>query len=116
MQRGRHAFRDHPRAKAAGSSLGYAAVEDQLHLSRIAEVEILVDYFLEEGPASQRPVQHLGQRELRLQDRDIVKPTGLTICFSERMRQQAQPFTQHDQSSPLIVRRRYVASGARQRS
>ena len=89
MQRGRHAFRDHPRAKAPGSSLRYAAVEDQLYLPRIAEVEILMDYFLKEGTASQWPVQHLSQRELGLQNRDIVKPTGLTICFSERMRQQA---------------------------
>src|ERR1700687_4951705 len=94
MQRGCHTFRDHPRAKAPRSSLADAAVEDQLHLPGIAKVEILMDHFLEEGPASQRPVQHLSQRELRLPDRDVVKPTGLTICFSERMRQQAQPFAQ----------------------
>src|SRR5215213_3327684 len=94
MQRGGDAFRDHPRAKAPRSSPGYAAVEDQLHLAGIAEVEILVDHFLEEGAASQRSVQYLSQRELSLQDRDIVKPAGLTICGSERMRQQAQPFAQ----------------------
>src|SRR5215210_1477262 len=94
MQRGRHAFRDHPRAKASGSAFSHSPLEDQLHLTGIAEVEILMDYFLEEGAASQWPVQYLSQRELRLQDRDIVKPTGLPICLSERMWQQAQPFAQ----------------------
>src|SRR5215210_810799 len=94
MQRGRHAFRDHPRAKASGSAFSHSTLEDQLHLTGVAEVEILMNYFLEEGAPSQRPVQHLSQRELSLQDRDIVKPTGLPICGSERMRQQAQPFAQ----------------------
>src|ERR1700730_8138050 len=93
MQRGCHTFRDHPRAKAPRSSLGDAAVEDQLHLPGIAKVEILMDHFLEEGPASQWSVQHLSQRELGLQDRDVVKPFGLTICFSEGMRQPGRPFS-----------------------
>src|SRR6185436_15617970 len=94
MQRGRHTFGDHARAPAPRSSFRDAAVADQLHLSGIAEVEILMDDFLEEGAASQGPVQYLSQRELGLQDRDIVKPPGLTIGFSKRMRQQAQPFAQ----------------------
>src|SRR5215216_2667288 len=94
MQRGRHSFRDHSRAKAAGSSLADAAVENQLHLPGVAEVQILVDYFLEKGPAREWSVQYLSQRELGLQDRDIVKPTGLTIGWGKRMRQQAQPFAQ----------------------
>src|SRR5215213_8090269 len=92
MQRGRHAFRDHPRAKASGSAFSHSTIEDQLHFAGIAEVEILMDHFLEEGAPSQRSVQYLSQGELSLQDRDIVKPPGLTICGSEWMRQQAQPF------------------------
>src|SRR4051794_27258078 len=94
MQRGGDAFRDHPRAKASGSAFSHSPIEEQLHLTGIAEVEILMNYFLKEGAASQWSVQYLSQRELRLQDRDIVKPTGLPICGSERMRQQAQPFAQ----------------------
>src|SRR5215213_1859750 len=94
MQGRGDAFRDHPRAKASGSAFSHSTVEDQLHLTGIAEVKILMNYFLEEGAASQWSVQYLSQRELSLQDRDIVKPAGLPICLSERMWQQAQPFAQ----------------------
>src|SRR5882724_3242752 len=94
VERGGDALGDHARAKASRGALGDPAVEDQLHLSRIAEVEILMNHLLEEGPASQRPVHYLRQSEFSLQDRNVVKPTLLTVCWSERVGQQAQPFTQ----------------------
>ena len=40
------------------------------------------------------PIEHLGQRELGLRDRDIVAIAGGPISTGERMWQQAQPFAQ----------------------
>src|SRR3984893_16607776 len=70
------------------------AVEDQLDLLRPAEIEVLADHLLEEQSAVHRPVEHLRQGELGLQDRDVVAVAGLAIRPSERMRQQAQPLAQ----------------------
>ncbi len=36
------------------------AIEDQLHLLRPAEIEVLTDHLLEEQSAVHRPVEHLG--------------------------------------------------------
>ena len=44
------------------------AVEDQLDLLRPAEIEVLADHLLEEQSAVRRPVEHLCQGELGLQD------------------------------------------------
>ena len=55
------------------------AVEDQLHLVGAAEVEVLADHLLEEQAAVHRPVEHLGERELGLQDRDVVAVAGLPV-------------------------------------
>ena len=41
-----------------------------------------------------RPVQHLGERELRLQDRDVVAVARRPVRRRERMRQPAQPLPQ----------------------
>ena len=65
--------------KRPGVLLGDPAVEDQLHLVGPAEVQVLADDLLEEDAAVQRPVEHLGQRELGLQDRDVVAVAGLAI-------------------------------------
>ena len=74
--------------------MAHPAIKDQLHLARSADVEILPDDFLEEHPTRYRPVQHLRQREFRLQDGDLVTVSGLAIRGRERMRQLAQPLPQ----------------------
>jgi hypothetical protein len=59
---------DHPGAEAAGRPAAGAPVENQLDLAGTAEVEILADHLFEEHAASYGPVQHLSERELRLED------------------------------------------------
>ena len=49
-----------------------AAAEDQPDLVGSADVEIVADDVFEEDPAGHGCVEHLGQGELRLQDRDLV--------------------------------------------
>ena len=44
-----------------------------------ADVEVVADDLLEEDPTRDRFVQHLGQRELGLQDRDVVAVAGGSI-------------------------------------
>ena len=44
-------------------------MEDQLHVVRAAEVEVLAHHLLEEHPALDGTVKDLSQRELRLQNR-----------------------------------------------
>ena len=51
-------------------------IEDQLHLIGAAEVEILADDLLEEAAAGDGPIEHLGQRELGLQDRELIAIAG----------------------------------------
>ena len=67
------------------------AVEDQLHLLRSAEIEVLTDHLLEEQSAVHGLLEHLRQGELGLQDRDVVAVAGLAIRTGERVREQAQP-------------------------
>ena len=91
---------------------GDPAIEDQLNLLGTAEVEVLADHLLEEQAAVHRPVEHLGQRELGLQDRDVVAVAGLAIRAGERMRQQAQPFAQQAVDLLRPTGRRRSAAGA----
>jgi len=79
------------RAPAAGADL---PVEDQTDLVRAAEVEVLPDHLLEQHPPAGRPVEHLGQTELRLQDRDVIPVAGGPVCGGERVRQDPQPLAQ----------------------
>jgi len=39
-------------------------------------------------------VEHLGGRELHLQDRDVVAVAGLAVCAGERVRQEPQSVAQ----------------------
>ena len=55
------------------------AVEHQGDLVGAADVEVVADDLLEEHPARHRFVQHLGQREFGLQDRQLVAVAGGAI-------------------------------------
>jgi len=83
-----------PGTKPPRRLAGDLAIEDQLDFLRATQIEVLADYLFEEQAAVHWSIQHLGQRELGLQDRDVVAVTGLAIDPGERMGQQAQPFAQ----------------------
>lgn len=84
----------HPGADARPRIARYPAIEDELKFLGAAEVEVLADHLFGEQAAVHWAVEHLGGRELRLQDRDIITVASLAVRASERVRQQPQPFTQ----------------------
>ena len=61
MQRGNHAVGDDACAEPSRRARRDAAVEDQLHLTGPADIEILADDFLEKNPSGDWTVQHLSQ-------------------------------------------------------
>lgn len=69
-------------------------VEDQPDLVRAADVEVVPDHLLEEDPPAHRLVQHLGEGELRLQDRHLVAVARGPVRWGERVRQAGQPLAQ----------------------
>jgi hypothetical protein len=64
-------------------------IEDQAHFLGATEIEVLADHLFEEQAAMHGPIEHLGQRELGLQDRDIIAIAGGPISTGERMWKQA---------------------------
>ena len=59
-----------------------------------ADVEVVADDLLEEDPTRDGFVQHLGQGELGLQDRQVVAVARGAILAAERVRQDGQPLAQ----------------------
>ena len=83
MQARGDAVGDHPGAEPARgwrAALGHeSAVKDQADLVRPADVEVVADDLFEEDPPGHRPVQHLGQGELGLQDRNLIPVPGVGV-------------------------------------
>ena len=71
-----------------------AAAEDQADLVRPADVEVVAQHLLEEDPAGHRGVEHLGEGELRLQDRQLIGVPGVLVLNGERAGQNRQPLAQ----------------------
>src|SRR5659263_213481 len=71
-----------------------APVEDQANLVGAANVEVLVQHLLEEDSPGHRSVEHLGEGELGLQDRQLVPVAGRLIGGGERVGQDLQPLAQ----------------------
>ena len=94
VQRRHDAFGDDTGAKPAGGTAGDLAIEHQADLAGTADIEVLADHLLEEDPSGHRLVEHLGERELGLQDRELVAIAGGAITGRKRMRQASQPFAQ----------------------
>jgi hypothetical protein len=63
--------------------LVYPPLKDQLHLSRMAEVEILMDYFFKEGSSGKWSIQNLGQGEFRLQHGNVITVFSPSILGGE---------------------------------
>lgn len=98
MQRRCDAFGEHPGAEpgrcgtpAAGDE---PAIEDERDAVGTADVDVLAHHLLEEHSTRAWPVQHLGQGELGLQDRDVVAVAGAPIGGGEGMREPSQPLAQ----------------------
>src|SRR4249920_1104993 len=68
MQRGNDAIRDDAGTEPPWGAAVDPAVEDQAHLARPTNVQILADHLFEEDASRHGLVEHLGERELRLQD------------------------------------------------
>src|ERR1051326_7074194 len=87
VQRGNHAIRDDPSAKAAGSGFGHSSIEDQLDLLGPADIQIFTYHIPKEDPAADGAVKNRGQGQLDLENRDLVSVSGLPISGRKRMRQ-----------------------------
>ena len=94
MQRRRDPVGDDAGAKASGGACSHAAAKDQLHLTGAADVQILADHVFEEHTTAHRLVEHLGERELGLQDGQAIAAAASAILFRERMRQAREPLAQ----------------------
>ena len=98
VQAGGDAGGDHPGAERSRCRVGPAAdqlaVEDQGDLVGAADVEVVADDVFEEHPARNRLIEQLGQRELGLQNRQLVAVARGPIRSGERVRQPGQPLAQ----------------------
>src|ERR1700686_2760393 len=81
-------------AESAGGAPAHLAIEYQADLAGTADVEVLADHLLEEDASGHRLVEHLGERELGLQDRELVAIAGGAIACRKRMRQAPEPLAQ----------------------
>lgn len=106
---------DHPGPEPSRGAAFAAAVdppaEDQADL-RSAQVEVVAEHLFEEDPPGHRLVQHLGQRELGLQDRQVVPVPGGPIGRRERVRQDRQPLTKQRVD---LIRSQLLADGLQRR-
>jgi len=94
IQGRRHVLSNDAGAETSGGSRRNPAIEDEPDFFWSAEVEILTDDVLEEEAAVLGLVEDLGERELGLQDGNLVAVSGLAIRTGEGMRQSGQPFAQ----------------------
>src|SRR5271170_3314051 len=72
VQRRHHAVGDDTGAEPPRRAAAHLAVEHQAHLAGAADIEVLADHLLEEDAPRHRLVEHLGERELGLQDGEVV--------------------------------------------
>jgi len=94
MQRRHDALGDDAGAELAGRAAGDLAVEDQTDLGGATDIEVVADHLLEEDAAGDRLVEHLSERELGLQDGELVAIAGGAVARRKRVRQAAQPLAQ----------------------
>jgi len=98
VQRRDNPIGDHPSTEPA-RGLAFAAVDDapikdQADAIRSADVEVVADDLLEKDPPRHRRIQHLGQRKLGLQDRQLIALAGGFVMGGERIGQDLEPLAQ----------------------
>src|SRR6202030_1096454 len=106
VERRHHAVGDDAGTESAWCAPAYLAVEHQAHLAGPADIEVLTDHPLEEDAPGHRLIEHLGERELGLQNGELVAIARDTITRWKRVRQAPQPLAQQ---SIDLVRRQPVA-------
>jgi len=94
VQRRDHAVGDDACAERAGCGFGDAAIQDELDLFRPAQLEILTNHLLKEHASTDGTVQHLGEGQLDLPDRELITITGSPVGGGVRMGETAESFTQ----------------------
>src|SRR5450756_687938 len=94
VQRRDNTMGNHPGAESAGRVAHDSAVEHEAHLAWPANVKVLPDDLLEEDAPGNRPIENLGERELCLQNRDVVAIACGAVARREWMRQAAKPLAQ----------------------
>jgi len=80
-----------PGAKAPGCATGHAPRKDQGDLIGATEVQVVTDHLLEEHPSGEWAVEHLGEGELGLEDRDVVAVAGPAVLPGEGVGQAGEP-------------------------
>ena len=96
--------------KRPGGALGDAAPEDELHLIRPPHIQVLADHRLEEHATGEGAIEHLRERELCLQDGQLVAVARLAVLGGEGVGQQPQPLAQQGVE---VRRAQSVAAGLR---
>src|ERR1051325_9577861 len=81
-------------AKTSWRAPSHTPLKDQLHLIGSAKVQILADDLFEEDASRLRTVENLRQRELRLQDRNVILIAGLALSGSVGMWYFSEPLAQ----------------------
>jgi hypothetical protein len=66
------------------------------------QVEVHADHLLEEQPTGGRLVEHLCQRELGLQDREVVAIARRAVLRRKRVRQSREPLAEHGLDLRLV--------------
>ena len=94
VERRNHAAGDHASPEHAGRALRHPSFEDQLHLLRSTHIQIFTNYLLKEDATADRPVQHLRERKLDLQDGKIVSVARFAIRACKRVRRTSKPLPQ----------------------
>jgi hypothetical protein len=59
-----------------------------------SQIQVFPNHLFKKHASMHRPVQHLGQGKLGLQNGDCVSVSGFAVGRQKRMRQAAQPFSQ----------------------
>jgi hypothetical protein len=72
-------------AKRPGGASGDGAVEDTRHLGRPANIEVVADQALEEGPAGLGAGEHAGVGDLELAHRELIAVAGPQVGGGERV-------------------------------
>src|SRR5262245_30199012 len=103
VQRWCYPLGDHASAEPPWCLFGDPSLEDQLHVIRPADVEVLADHLLKEHTAGVWPVEHLGQRELGLKNRNVVTIAGCSVLRCEGVWNACQPLS--EQRVDLLCRK-----------
>ena len=81
-------------AKATWRPFGHTPRKDELHLVWTPQVQVFTDDVLKQDATREGTIQDLGEREFRLQNREVIPVAGATVLSRERMGQASQPFAQ----------------------